>query len=415
MQTRKHVRPALFVGVLTFLFASGTFIGCGKNDGGGGDKGAVIKIGEYGSLTGSEATFGHSTKNGVDLAIKEINDAGGIGGAKLEVVVEDDQSQAQEAATVVDKLLSQDNVAAVIGEVASSRSLAGGPKCQLAGVPMISPSSTNPEVTKKGDFIFRVCFIDPFQGTVMAKFVTQNLHAKTAAILRDVKSDYSAGLAKYFTDTFTQLGGRVVAEEAYSSGDTDFKPQLTSVKGKKPDVVFIPGYYTEAGLIARQAREVGITVPLVGGDGWDSQDLVKVGKDKLLNSFFSTHYSAEDTSAAIQNFVKKYNDAYHEVPDAIGALAYDATKILAAAMQRVAEKDPKMLTALTTAGKGEERKAADKMLRDEIAATRDFVGVTGRITLDQDRNAVKPAVVVEITQASLQKPGTYKYVTTIQP
>ncbi len=396
------------------LLCVGTLAGCGKQ-GGDAAGGPILKVGVYGSLTGTDATFGQSTKKGIELAVKEINDAGGIGGAKIALTVEDDQGRPEEAATVVDKLISQDNVITVIGEVASSRSIAAAPKCQNAGIPMISPSSTNPEVTQKGDYIFRVCFIDPFQGTAMAKFVHNDLHRNKVAILKDVKNDYSVGLAQFFTQTFTSLGGTVVGEESYSAGDTDFKPQLTALKARNPEALFIPGYYTEVGLIARQARDIGLNVVLTGGDGWDSSDLVKVGGDALKGAYFSTHYSAQDTSAAIQTYLTKFKAAYNEVPDGIGALAYDAGNILAAALKRVHEKDPAAFQALLVGGSGDARKNATRMLRDEIAATANFDGVTGNISINSERNAVKPAVVVQVDANSIAHPGSYAFTAKIAP
>lgn len=414
MTTVQRTRFAVSLG-LAALCAIGALAGCAKKAGDSASGGPTIKVGVYGSLTGSDATFGQSTKKGIELAVKEINAAGGVGGAKIALTVEDDQGRPEEAATVVDKLISQDNVITVIGEVASSRSIAAAPKCQAAGVPMISPSSTNPAVTKTGDYIFRVCFIDPFQGTVMAKFVHDNLHKKNVAILKDVKSDYSVGLSQYFTETYTKLGGTIVGVESYSAGDTDFKPQLTALKSKNPDALFIPGYYTEVGLIARQAKDIGLNVVLTGGDGWDSQDLVKVGGEALKGAFFSTHYSAQDTSAAIQNYVTKFKAEYKEVPDAIGALAYDAGQIFAAALTRVNAKDPAAFKALLEGGNTDARKAATKLLRDEIAATANFAGVTGNITLNADRNAVKPAVVVQVDANSIAHPGTYAFAAKIAP
>ena len=235
-----------------------------------------LVIGEYGSLTGGDADFGQSTKRGVEMAMDELlaQKQGKIGGLVVRTVVEDDQGKPEEAATVVQKLVNQDRVIAVIGEVASGRSMAAGPICQAAGVPMISPSSTNPKVTQIGDFIFRMCFIDPFQGTVMAKFAAENLKIKRVVILKDVKNEYSVGLTEFFTQAFTRLGGQILAEQAYSSGDQDFRAQLTAIKAKHPEAIYLPGYYTEAGLIARQARELGIKVPILGGDGWESDQLI---------------------------------------------------------------------------------------------------------------------------------------------
>jgi branched-chain amino acid transport system substrate-binding protein len=336
-----------------------------------------IVVGEFASLTGGTATFGRSSDRGVELAVGEINASGGVLGKKLRVVVEDDQSKPEEARTAVLKLLKQDQVVAVLGEVASSRSLAAAPECQRAGVPMISPASTNPKVTEVGDYIFRVCFIDPFQGSTMAKFATRSLHAKTAAILRDIKNDYSVGLADFFSKEFVREGGRILIDVSYSEGDIDFKAQLTTIRAVLPDVVFVPGYYTEVGLIARQARELGIDVPLLGGDGWDSPRTIEIGGAAVNGCYFSNHYAADDPNPLVQSFIRKYRQQYSEVPDAMAVLGYDATQVLAEALRR----------AGTTDGKA---------LRDAIAATKDFAGVSGKITIDEHRNPRKSLVVLKI-------------------
>jgi branched-chain amino acid transport system substrate-binding protein len=349
-----------------------------------------IVIGEYGSLTGTTATFGISSKNGIDMAIEEVNRAGGLLGKQVRVVVEDDQGRPEEAQTVVTKLINSDRVIAILGEVASSRTLAAAPVAQQSMIPMITPSSTNPRVTEVGDYIFRVCFIDPFQGLVMAKFATNTLKVRNVAILRDIKNDYSVGLADVFVENLKQMGGNIVADESYSEGDTDFSAQLTSIRARNPQAIFIPGYYTEVGLIARQARRLGITVPLLGGDGWDSPRLTEIGGEALNDTYFSNHYSIEDPSPAIQNFVSQYREKYGEIPDALAALAYDAANILFDAIRRANSTEP-------------------AMIRDAIAQTNDFPGVTGRITIDQDRNAVKPAVVLRVRDAKLE------YVETIAP
>jgi branched-chain amino acid transport system substrate-binding protein len=356
----------------------------------GGEESDTIVIGEFGSLTGTTATFGISSKNGIDMAIDSINKAGGVLGKQVRVIVEDDQGRPEEAQTVITKLINADRVVAVLGEVASSRSLAAAPVAQQNQIPMISPSSTNPKVTEVGDYIFRVCFIDPFQGLVMAKFATNTLKVKNVAILRDIKNDYSVGLADVFKQNLTQMGGRIVADESYSEGDTDFSAQLTSIRARNPEAIFIPGYYTEVGLIARQARGLGINVPLLGGDGWDSPRLTEIGGAALNDTYFSNHYSAQDTSAVIQSFVKAYTAKYGEAPDALAALAFDAANILFDAMRRANSTDP-------------------KAVRDALAQTRDFPGVTGKITIDQQRNAVKPAVVLRVVDGKLQ------YVETITP
>jgi branched-chain amino acid transport system substrate-binding protein len=371
-----------------------------------------LVIGEFGSLTGNDATFGQSTKEGVQLALAELTQRwqGKIGGLKVRAVVEDDQGRPEEAATVVQKLINQDRVIAVIGEVASSRSLAAAPICQDAHVPMISPSSTNPKVTEVGDYIFRMCFIDPFQGTVMAKFAARNLGLRRVAILKDVKNDYSVGLAKFFTDAFTQLGGAIVTEQAYSAGDQDFRAQLTAIKAKKPEAIFLPGYYTEAGLIARQARELGLNQPILGGDGWESAQLLQIGGDAMNGNYYSNHFAVDNPDPRLQGFLKKYRDTFHHDPDAIGGLAYDAATVLFQSLEKLFEQDPTVFKGLASSKAGSpDRKEAEQKLRDLIAATANFPGVTGTITLDRNRNASKPAVVLAI------KGGKKIYDTTVNP
>ena len=288
------------------IVAASLFLtGCNKPSTVPGAGGDTIKVGEFASLTGSEATFGQSSHKGTALAMDELNAAGGVLGKKIDLITEDDQSQAGQPATVVRKLISRDGVVAILGEVASSRSLEAAPICQQNQIPMISPSSTNPKVTEVGDYIFRVCFIDPFQGTVMANFARKTLKLKNVAVLTDVKSDYSLGLAKFFKEGFIADGGKIVAEQNYSGGDKDFNAQLTAIKAANPDGIFVPGYYTEVGLIALQAKQLGINVPLFGGDGWESSALVSIGGTALEGDYFSTHFSPEDTTRAVQEFCER--------------------------------------------------------------------------------------------------------------
>ncbi|MBN8281477.1 MAG: ABC transporter substrate-binding protein [Gammaproteobacteria bacterium] len=368
--------------------------GCGEGGGGGGASAggaAPIKIGEYASMTGKEATFGQSSHGGTVLAVEEVNAAGGVLGRKLELITEDTQSKAGEPATVVRKLITRDQVVAVLGEVASSRSLEAAPIAQQFKVPMISPSSTNPKVTEVGDYVFRVCFIDPFQGTVMANFAWNTLKVRKVAVLTDVKSDYSLGLAQFFKERFAQLGGTLVLEQSFSGGDKDFKAQLTAIKAAGPDGLFIPAYYTDVGLIARQAKELGISFPLFGGDGWESPKLIELGGDAIEGKFYSTHYSPEDPSPAVKEFVKRYQARFKgEVPDAMAALGYDSVMVLVDAIKR--------------AGSTEGPK-----LRDALAATKDFDGVTGRTTIDAQRNASKSAVIITV------KNGQFAFVEKINP
>jgi branched-chain amino acid transport system substrate-binding protein len=341
-----------------------------------------IKVGEFASMTGGSASFGQSSHKGTALAIDEINAAGGVLGKKIALTTEDDRSMAGEPSTIARKLISEDHVVAVLGEVASSKSLEAAPICQENKIPMISPASTNAKVTQVGDYIFRVCFIDPFQGKVMAKFALSK-GWKNIAVLTDVKQDYSVGLAKAFQDAFSGSGGTIVKVSEYSTGDKDFRAQLTDIKATHPDAIFVPGYYGEVALIAREARQFGIKAPLLGGDGWVGESLLKVAGNALDGCFFSNHYSQDDPSPVIQNFVKTYQAKYGEKPDAMAALGYDSAKILADSITRAGTTDgPK--------------------LRDAIAGTKDFKGVTGDITLDADRNATKAAVILTIANGGFQ-------------
>jgi len=338
-----------------------------------------IVIGEFASLTGSEATFGINSSNGVELAKQEINNAGGVLGRKIKTVIEDDQSKPGQPSSAVKKLIASDKAIAIVGEIASSRSLEAAPICQEAKIPMVSPGSTNPRVTEVGDYIFRVCFIDPFQGTVMAKFALDNLKAKKVAILTDVRNDYSVGLTKYFKEYFTSHGGQVAVERSFSGGgtDKDFRAQLTSIKAAQPDAIFVPGYYTEAGLIAKQARSLGIKVPLMGGDGWDSPKLSEIGGSAMDGCFFSTHFSPQDTNPKVQDFVKKYREKFNAMPDGMAPLGYDAMMILA--------------DCIKTAGTTDAAK-----VREALTNVKDYEGVTGKITIDNKRNANKSAVVLKV-------------------
>ena len=342
-----------------------------------------ILVGEYGSMTGGQATFGTSTHTAIMLAVDEINAAGGVNGRKIVIKSEDDQSKAEEAATVVTKLISQDNVVAVLGEVASSNSLAAAPICQSNKRPMITPSSTNPDVTKKGDYIFRMCFLDDYQGASMARYLHNSLGIKKVAVLIDNKSDYSTGLAKFFSDAFVSFGGQVVATQGYAQGDSDFRSQLTALKAAKPELIYIPGYYNEIGQIAIQARDLGMNMPLAGGDGWESPKLIEIGGKALEGCFYSNHYFPGDPDPSVRDFVEKYKQRYGATPDALAALAYDAARVLADSIKR----------AGTTDGPA---------LRDAIAATKGFKGVTGTINLGPNRDPEgKTLVIVEVKGGAL--------------
>jgi branched-chain amino acid transport system substrate-binding protein len=375
---KHHAYPRFaFASLAALALAAGLLTACNKK---AAESNEII-IGHYGSLTGATATFGQSAQKGIEMAVDAVNQSGGVLGKKLKLLVEDDQGKPEEALTVVTKLISKDRVVALLGEIASSNSLAAAPAAQNSRIPMISPGSTNPKVTQAGDYIFRVCFIDPFQGKVMAKFAMNTLKVHKVAVLRDIKSDYSVGLANFFVENFKAMGGVILADESYSAGDKDFTAQLTSLKGKEPEAVFVPGYYTEVGLIARQARKLGIKVPLLGGDGWDSSKLWEIGGDALNGCYYSNHYSVDDPSPILQKFVKDYKTRYgtssDSIPDAMAALGYDAALILADAIKRANSARP-------------------DSIKLALAQTKGFMGVTGSITLDENRDAVKPAVVLEV-------------------
>lgn len=378
-----HRRYFLFLSAISCLLTA--LSGCSKT---GGDS---IVIGEFASLTGKEATFGISSHEGTLLAVETLNAAGGVLGKKLELLTEDNQSKAGETSNVVNKLISKDGAVAILGEVASSRSLEAAPICQQNGIPMVSPASTNPKVTETGDHIFRVCFIDPFQGTVMANFVTKSLNAKKVAVFTDVKSDYSKGLAKFFKEGILKVGGQIVAELDFNGGDKDFKAQLTAIKSAAPDAVFIPGYYTDVALIAIQAKQLGLNVPLCGGDGWESQTLLDIGKDAVEGHYFSTHYASDAASPAVATFVEAYKKRFNgKMPDAMAALGYDSAMFLADGIKRAGSAD-------------------SKAIRDALAATKDFEAVTGKIAINAQRDAVKSAVILQV------KDGKFKYLETVAP
>lgn len=358
---------------------------------GGGASGDTIKVGEFASLTGKEATFGTSAHEGTLLAIEEINAAGGLLGKKLELLTEDDQSKAGEPANAVNKLISKDGVVAILGEVASSRSLEAAPICQSNKIPMISPASTNPTLTKEGDYIFRVCFSDAFQGAALANFASGTLNAKRIAVLTDVKSDYSKGLAKSFKEKYATSGGQIVSELDFNGGDKDFKAQLTAIKNSNPEAVFVPGYYTDVALICIQAKQLGINVPLFGGDGWESETLLTIGKEAMNGHYFSTHCAADQGTPAMTKFVEAYRKRFNgKTPDAMAVLGYDSAMVLADSIKRANTTEP-------------------AALRDAIATTKDFEGASGKFSLNADRDAVKALVFIKIEN------GAFKYSASVNP
>ena len=349
-----------------------------------------IKIGQFASLTGKEASLGQSSNKGTMMAIDDLNAAGGVLGRPLLLVTEDTQSKPGETATVVKKLISRDKVIALLGEVASSRSLEAAPIAQAAKVPMISPASTNPKVTETGAYIFRTCFIDPFQGPVMARFARERLQAKRVALLVSNSSAYSIGLAKFFRESFVANGGTIVLEQNYSEGDKDFKAQLTAIKAAGVDAVFNPGYYNEGALIVRQARDLGLTLPIFGADSWEAEALIQLGGKAMEGAYLCSHYSPDDPSPRVQNFVAAYKKRFGSTPDSNASLGYDSVLVLVDAIRR----------AGTT-----ERDA----LRKAIATTRDFMAVTGKITIDSERNASKNAVIIQV------KNGKFEFVQSMSP
>ena len=351
----------------------------------------TIKIGEFGSLTGDNASFGTSQNEGVQMAVEEINSAGGVLGKKIDLTVEDNQTKQGQTTTIVRKLISQDHVVALVGEVASSKTLEAAPIAQEAKIPLIATAATNPKVTQVGDYVFRVCFIDDFQAVVIARFILENLHKTKVAFMTDVKQDYSVGLTQFAKDYLLKNGGQVVKQQSYSSGDKDFRAQLTDIKSADPDVIIITGYYPEASLIVRQGRQLGIKAVFAGGDGWDGSSLIPVGGKAIEGAYFSNHFSTEDKSPAVQEFVTKYKKKYNnKTPDAFAALGYDAVNLLADAIKRAGGTD-------------------SEKLRDAIANTKDFPGVTGKITINPERNANKSAVIITI------KDGALHYFETIEP
>ncbi|HEU4767539.1 MAG TPA: ABC transporter substrate-binding protein [Pyrinomonadaceae bacterium] len=352
---------------------------------------STIKIGYFGDLSGQTFNFGQSAINGVLMAVDQINQAGGVNGRRIDVVITDDKGSPEEAARLTAKLIDQDKVVAIIAGGTSGNSRAAAPKAQSSHVPLISPSSTDPAVTMIGDYIFRACFVDEFQGEVMASFATNTLKAQKAAILFDFNSPYGRGLTDFFQNSFKRLGGEIVNTQSYKQGDQDFKGQLASIRAAEPDVIYIPGYYADVTAIAKQARQLGLTQPLLGADGWDAPELWPLGGDALNGSYISTHYSVDDPSPIIQSFVQEYKQRYGNLPpDAHAALAYDAAKLLVDAISRAGTAD----TA---------------KLRDALAQTKDFPGVTGLISMDPHRNAVKPAVILKLLDVR------FIYQETIQP
>ena len=389
MRIRFWAAAACVVAILSYL-------GCSQKSDSGSSSTGDIPIGHVASLTGDTATFGVSADEGIRLALDEINQKGVLGGRKFALTTEDDRSLGDEAKTACNKLISRDHVVAILGEIASSRSIAMAPVCEDAKIPMLSPGSTNPKVTQGFEYVFRNCFIDPFQGTAMATFAMKakpdGLGLKNFGVLYPVNSDYGVGLKTFFEAAVKKNGGKIVAEEAYTEKtDTDFKAQLTKIKAADPQAIFVSGYYTEAGLIAKQAKQLGLDVPLLGGDGWDSDQTIKIGGDAVNGCYFSNHYSPDEDRPEVKKFVADYKAKYNgKTPDAMAILGYDAMRIMADAINRAGSTN------------------GDK-IKDALAATKDFPGASGVTTIDKDHNAKKSVVILKIDN------GQFKYAGTVKP
>ena len=353
-----------------------------------------IKIGLITPLSGDVKTFGESVRNSFLIAVEEANAKGGVAGMKITYVIQDDKNDATEAANVANLLVNQQRVKAIVGSVTSKTSIPVSDIIQAAKIPTISPTATNPKVTladgKRKDYMFRACFIDPFQGTVMARFSWETLKGKSAAVLYDASNDYSKGIAEVFRDAFRKQGGKVAAFESYGKDDVDFSALLTKVKASGADVLFLPDYYNKVGLIAKQVREKGLKVHLVGPDGWDSPDLVKIAGSAIEGGYFSNHYSPDDQRPEVAAWVKKYREKHGQVPDALGTLAYDATNLLLEAIRKAGSDDP-------------------KKIRDALASIKDFKAVSGKSTLDGNGDMIKSAAILKI------EGGKQKFVKMVNP
>ena len=354
--------------VLAALLA---FTSCGNS------KSNDIVIGGIFPLSGAVAVYGVECKNGIDLAIEEINAAGGVNGQKLVLVSEDDEGNPDKTVNAYQKLTSKNNAKIIIGSLTSGCTQAITARCQAQKVLQIAPAATAPAITDAGDYIFRACFIDPFQGTVGGKFAAENLSCKKAAILFDTGNDYSVGLTENFEKSFVDCGGQIVAKEAYTTNDKDFNAQLTKIKNANPDVVYLPDYYGVVALIAKQLRAKDINCCIVGADGWDG--VLGNAGEEVLNGFYSNHYAADSTEPAVQKFVSAFNEKYEKDPNAFAALGYDSVYLLKDAISKAGTADPTAVKAALEATDGNY--------------------VTGHLTFDEKHNPVKSAVMLEIVKA----------------
>lgn len=354
----------------------------------------AIRLGVNAEITGSKPTVGDSCKKAAELLAAQVNQGGGlkVGDKKypIKLYIEDNEDKAESAAAVAQKLISQNNVLAIIGPNASGNAIPAARICEDAKVIMVTPWSTNPKTTEGKKFVFRACFIDDFQGQVMAKFARQNLKAKTAAVLYDVASEYNKGIAEFFKKYFEAAGGKVVAFQSYTKDDKDFSSQLTIIKGANPDVLFLPNYYNEVPLQAQQARRLGITCPFIGSDSWGSEELLRLGAKDLEGSYFSTHYAPDIATPKAQKFIRDYETKYGKKPDDVAALTYDAGHLLCAAIIWAGSLDR-------------------KKVRDALATIQKFEGVTGKMNFKNLCDPIKSAVILQI------KDGKFKYYATVEP
>lgn len=382
---------------MSLLLSAGLMAGCGseKSSGGGGKDGKEILIGANLELSGGVASYGQSILEGLNLALDEINKEG-IDGKKIKLIKVDNKSDAAETTSAATKLVDQNKVSAIIGAATSTNTLAQVQIAQSKKIPLITPTGTSPTITedkgKLNDFVFRTCFIDPFQGTVAANFATNELKVKTAAIYIDSSSDYAKGLAAAFKESFEKNGGTIVGEEFYVQKDTDFRSTLTRIKSKNPEFVFLPGYYEEVGLILKQARELGLDAPFMGGDGWDSPKLIEIGgKEATNNTFITNHYSSGDQDPKIQEFVKAFKAKYKDkTPDAFNALGYDTLYFLADAIKRAGSADP-------------------EKIQKALVETKGLKLISGTMTLDEKHNPIKSATILRFDN------GTQNFEAKIDP
>jgi branched-chain amino acid transport system substrate-binding protein len=353
-----------------------------------------IRLGVNAELTGSKPAVGASCKNAAELLVAQINQSGGLKlgdkAWKVTLFVEDNEDKAESAAAAAQKLITQNNVLAIVGPNASGNAIPTARICEDAGVIMVSPWSTNPKTTEGKEYVFRACFIDDFQGQVMAKFARVNLKALTAAVLYDVASEYNKGIAEFFKKFFEENGGKVVAFESYTKGDMDFSSQLTKIKGTDPDVLFLPNYYNEVPLQAQQARRLGLTSAIIGSDSWGSEELLRLGGKDLEGCFFSTHYAQDIATEKAQKFIKDYEAKYGQKPDDVAALTYDAGNLLIAAISKAGAPDR-------------------QKVRDALATIAEFEGVTGNMQFKGTGDPVKSAVILQI------KDGKFAYHASVKP